>query len=161
MRTFPRTCAGEGCEVTLVRHGDPVPDGAREHEARGMCASCYSAERRGGRQRMRQGERPDACLECERPLRTRTEDRPGAVEHAGRGLCTTCVSRRRWEATHVRQRQRRPRACRSCDRELRPSGAAPIEGTVRHAADGLCGACYERRGRRERALIGLVQEAMP
>lgn len=44
----------------------------------------------------------------------------------------------------------------SCGQRLRSQRAARVAGTVRYAGKGLCGSCWNRTAREERALLAYV-----
>ena len=69
--------------------------GTVTHGAKGVCATCQRAIRRGREPGKPHVTRPDVCLGCSRPLRARqsVKDVPGTVEHHGRGYCRPCHRR--------------------------------------------------------------------
>ncbi|GAA4707310.1 hypothetical protein APR04_003782 [Promicromonospora umidemergens] len=98
--------------------------------------------------RTRTTRRP-ACQSCRRGWDT--------VRYHGRGLCKVCHSAARWRASAGEPvQQKMPERCMSCGQRLRSQRAARVAGTVRYAGKGLCGSCWNRTAREERALLAYV-----
>lgn len=126
------------------------------YTARGMCGGCYGTWRyRETTPRVRT-PMPETCSACHRPLRRKTDPKvPGTVRFAGKGLCGSCTNAaRNGRPGGVRQAHHpMPETCAACSRQLRAPGSPKIPGTVRFAANGMCGSCYGAAKRGETVTV--------
>lgn len=86
----PMPAACVRCERPLRGKRDPAKPGAVRFAGRGMCGSCFNANRHGKTVTPRHAP-PTECASCHLPMQTRDSARkPGFVVHRARGLCTRC-----------------------------------------------------------------------
>lgn len=79
------------CERPLRAQTAPPTPGTVRFAARGMCGSCYAADR-AHKIGVTPRKTPTECVTCHQPMVTRGARKPGHVTHAGRGQCIRCRS---------------------------------------------------------------------
>lgn len=91
----PHGLACSGCQRELRRlGGDPESGSVYRATANSpLCRGCYSKARQQGTQVPLRAAVPECCVDCERPMTTRSNPRAGYVRHETRGRCTACVKR--------------------------------------------------------------------
>ncbi|GAA4474160.1 hypothetical protein GCM10023094_09240 [Rhodococcus olei] len=88
-----RGLACSGCQREFRRVGDDSGAGS-VHRATAnspLCRGCYSKARRQGSQVWLRAAIPERCVDCQRPMTTRSNLRDGFVRHEAKGRCTSCV----------------------------------------------------------------------